>query len=56
MEYFSQLLEREIVKKNMILNLVNQNSGSDKEQTRDIEIELDELLYKYFKLLRYKNN
>lgn len=56
MDDSSQQLEREIVKKNMILNFFNQNNGSDKEQARDIEIELDELLYKYYKLLRYKNN
>ncbi len=56
MDDFSQQLEREIMKKNMILNLVNQNNVSDKEQARDIEMELDELLYKYYKLLRYKKN
>ncbi len=54
MNDFSQQLEKEIVKKNTILNSYIENHYSNKEQVHDLELELDELLYQYYKLLRYK--
>lgn len=54
MDSFSQQLEREIVKKNMILNSFSQSYDFDKEEAHCIELELDELLYQYYKLLRTK--
>ena len=54
MDDFSQQLEKEIVKKNTILNSFSQNYICDKEQVHDLELELDELLYQYYKLLRHK--
>lgn len=51
---YSQQLEKEIMKKNMLLNSFNQNYDSDKENAQNIEAELDGLLYQYFKQLRFK--
>ena len=54
MNDLSQQLEKEIVKKNIILNSYSEGHYSSKEQVHDLELELDELLYQYYKLLRYK--
>lgn len=54
MNDYSQELEREIVKKNTILNSYNEDFYNNREQVHDLELELDELLYQYYKLLRYK--
>lgn len=54
MNNFSQELEKEIVKKNTILNSYSEDFYTNKEQVHDLELELDELLYQYYKHLRYK--
>ena len=54
MSDLSQQLEKEIVKKNTILNSCSEEYYSNKEQVHEVELELDELLYQYYKLLRYK--
>lgn len=51
---FSQELEKEILEKNIILNSYSQDCFTNKEKVHDIEVELDELLYRYYKLLRHK--
>lgn len=51
---YSQQLEKEIMKKNMLLNSFNQNYDSDKENAQNVQAELDGLLYQYFKQLRFK--
>jgi hypothetical protein len=55
MDNFSQHLEKEIVKKNTILNSYSKDRYSNKEQLHNLELELDELLYQYYKLLRHKD-
>lgn len=54
MDNISQQLEKEIVKKNLILNSYMQGYDFDKEEAHCIELELDELLYQYYKLLKSK--
>lgn len=54
MDSFSQQLEKEIVKKNLILDSFSQSCDFDKEEAHCIELELDELLYQYYRLLRTK--
>lgn len=57
MNSFTQKLKREIAEKNILLNSFDQNynSNSDKECAEDIKIQLDNLLYQYYKTLRYTN-
>ena len=54
MNDFSQELEKEILQKNTILNFYCTDYYANKEKVHDLELELDELLYRYYKLLRYK--
>jgi len=53
MDNFTQKLKREIVEKNSLLNSFDQNYDSDKESAENIKIQLDSLLYQYYKTLRY---
>lgn len=48
----SQQLKNEIIKKNLILNSFNNeyDSDSDKEQAQNVKVELDNLLYQYYKM------
>jgi len=54
MNEFSHELEKEILKKNTILNSYCKDYYTNREKVHDLELELDELLYRYYKLLRYK--
>lgn len=58
MNSYTQKLKREIAEKNILLNSFDQNynSNSDKEYAEDIKIQLDSLLYQYYKTLRYTND
>jgi hypothetical protein len=56
MNDFSQELEKEILKKNIILNSYCQDYFTNRDKVHDLELELDELLYRYYKLLRDKND
>ncbi|MFZ5989686.1 MAG: hypothetical protein ACOYWZ_21540 [Bacillota bacterium] len=56
MEEYSQQLKKEIKDKNLLLSSFNQNYDSDKILLQNIEVELDSLLYKYYKnykMLKY---
>lgn len=57
MNSYTQKLKREIAEKNILLNSFDQNynSNSGKECAEDIKIQLDSLLYQYYKTLRYAN-
>lgn len=54
MNELSHELEKEILRKNTILNSYCKDHYTNKEKVHDLELELDELLYRYYKLLRYK--
>jgi len=54
MNEFSNELEMEILRKNNILNSYCKDYYTNKEKVHDLELELDELLYRYYKLLRHK--
>lgn len=58
MDSYTQKLKREIAEKNILLNSFDQNynSNSDKECAEEIKIQLDNLLYQYYKTLRYTND
>lgn len=47
-------LEKEIVEKNLLINSFNQHDNSQEIKIQDVEIELDGLLYQYYKMLRKK--
>jgi len=53
MDNFTQKLKREIVEKNSLLNSFDQNYDSNRETAESIKLQLDSLLYQYFKTLRY---
>ena len=53
MDNFTQKLKREIVEKNSLLNSFDQNYDSNRESAESIKLQLDSLLYQYFKTLRY---
>lgn len=53
MDNFTQKLKREIVEKNSLLNSFDQNYDSNRESAENIKIQLDSLLYQYYKTLRY---
>lgn len=54
MNDFPQELEKEILKKNIILNFYCQDYYTNRDKVHNLELELDELLYRYYKLLRFK--
>lgn len=47
-------LEKQIAEKNSILRSLNHADKSDKEKIRKTKLELDKLLYTYYKSLRCK--
>ncbi|TYQ16791.1 UNVERIFIED_CONTAM: hypothetical protein Cloal_3364 [Acetivibrio alkalicellulosi] len=47
-------LEKEIVEKNLLINSFDQYYKSQKIKIQDVEVELDSLLYQYYKMLRHK--
>lgn len=54
MSEHSQQLKKEILEKNMLLNVFNQNFDLDKTKVQNVETELDGLLYQYYKTLKNK--
>ncbi|WP_010246074.1 hypothetical protein [Acetivibrio cellulolyticus] len=53
MNNITQKLKEEIVEKNTLLNSFDQNYDSDKESAEIVKVQLDNLLYQYYKTLRY---
>lgn len=53
MNNFTQKLKREIVEKNSLLNSFDQNYDSNREHAESVKVQLDSLLYQYYKTLRY---
>ncbi|MDQ2085605.1 hypothetical protein RBH29_04045 [Herbivorax sp. ANBcel31] len=47
-------LEKEIVEKNLLINSLDQHHDSKEIKIQDVEVELDGLLYQYYKKLRKK--
>lgn len=56
MDNFTQKLKREIVEKNSMLNSFDQNYDSNRESAENIKVQLDSLLYQYYKTLRYADD
>ncbi|HOM02323.1 MAG TPA: hypothetical protein PLH43_05785 [Acetivibrio sp.] len=56
MNYNAQQLKNEIVEKNKLINYFNQKYDLNKSKIQNIEIELDSLLYKYYKTLKNRDN
>lgn len=48
-------LQKQIVQKNLALNILKQCSKPDRGKIQKIEIELDILLYRYYKAMRNCN-
>lgn len=48
----TQGLKNEIVEKNKLIDYFNQKYDLDKSKVQNIEVELDSLLYKYYKTLK----
>lgn len=48
----TQGLKNEIVEKNKLIDYFNQKYDLDKSKIQNIEVELDSLLYKYYKTLK----
>jgi hypothetical protein len=49
-------LEKRIVEKNLLINSFDKHDDSQQTKIQDVEIELDGLLYQYYKMLRKKKN
>jgi hypothetical protein len=47
-------LEKRIVEKNLLINSFDKHDDSQQTKIQDVEIELDGLLYQYYKMLRKK--
>ena len=47
-------LERKIVEKNMLINSFDKHDDSQQTKIQDVEMELDGLLYQYYKMLGNK--
>lgn len=56
MDNFTQKLIREIAEKNSLLNSFDQNYDSNRESAESIKVQLDSLLYQYYKTLRYADD
>ncbi|NLL06319.1 MAG: hypothetical protein GX270_11135 [Clostridiaceae bacterium] len=53
MNNFTQKLKMEIVEKNSLLNSFDLNYDSNRERAENVKVQLDSLLYQYYKTLRY---
>ncbi len=53
MNNFTQKLKMEIVEKNSLLNSFDLNYDSNRERAESVKVQLDSLLYQYYKTLRY---
>lgn len=51
----AQQLKSEIAEKNKLIDYFNQKYDLDKSKVENIEVELDSLLYKYYKTLKNKD-
>ncbi|AUG58699.1 hypothetical protein [Acetivibrio saccincola] len=49
-------LERKIVEKNMLINSFDKHDDSQQTKIQDVEMELDGLLYQYYKMLGNKKD
>jgi len=55
MNNYAEQLRNEILEKNKLINYFNQKHDVNKSKIKSIEIELDSLLYKYYKTLKNRN-
>lgn len=55
MNNFTQKLKMEIVEKNSLLNSFDLNYDSNRERAESVKVQLDSLLYQYYKTLRYSD-
>ncbi|GAE87348.1 hypothetical protein [Acetivibrio straminisolvens] len=51
----AQRLKNEIMEKNKLINCFNRKYDLDKSKIQNIEVELDSLLYKYYKTLKNRD-
>lgn len=47
-------LEKKIVEKNLLINSIDKHDDSQQTKIQDVEMELDGLLYQYYKMLGNK--
>jgi len=55
MNNYAEQLRNEILEKNKLINYFNQKHDVNKSKIKSIEIELDSLLYKYYKTLKNRD-